>query len=766
MQAAYMKFEAKLSGKPGKAHFVGVGGVGMAGLALMMKKRGWDVSGCDAVDNPLLAWLESNGIAVQRENAPGHLMNFDPSTDVVVRTPAVPMSAPELLEASENGFAIFDRGVAFAAMTAQFDTLAVCGTHGKTTTSCFLAGILRNLVPEKTSWAIGGLSPLLGAVAGGPGIVAGTPRGLLVAEADESDGTLRLYTPKITILTNIDADHMEHFHGVQDLEGTFREVLGRTTGCIVYCADHPRARALGMERRAVRAVSYGFAPKADYRLSKAQCGENGCSFRIASPDGGSAHVCIPAPGMHNVLNAAAAIAGACAAGIAFSEACDTVQKTAVLPARRFERIGHPDGFTVVSDYSHHPVEIAALVQTALTLPHKRLLAVFQPHRYSRTRTLLRSFPDAFKGVDDLVLCPVYCASECPLCGGESSDLYAAFRAEAVGDVAIPIPILAKSLETASRYIRAIVQPGDVVLVIGAGDVNSIAPQIAAATPRATPPQELRMGAFGTESLATDFIAVRTLEALREAVRDGAFSVIGGGTNSFIAPTGAHQRLIHLSGPEFNAAKLLSESAETVLVEVGAAMQGPALMRLCAEKGYSGIEYMAGIPGQCGGWLAMNAGTRLGSFCDALLEADVLAPDGTLNTIKAADFGATYRSCAAVRGKVAVRVRLRLRKASPQAVRKAMDEALAHRLDLSGIRTAGSVFKNPGMPLPPAGMLLDKAGCKGLRVGGAYVTTQHANIIASEPEATASDIYALMHMMRERAMASSGVRLEPEVQIVN
>ena len=107
---------------------------------------------------------ESNGIAVQRENAPGHLMNFDPSTDVVVRTPAVPMSAPELLEASENGFAIFDRGVAFAAMTAQFDTLAVCGTHGKTTTSCFLAGILRNLVPEKTSWAIGGLSPLLGAV--------------------------------------------------------------------------------------------------------------------------------------------------------------------------------------------------------------------------------------------------------------------------------------------------------------------------------------------------------------------------------------------------------------------------------------------------------------------------------------------------------------------------------------------------------------------------------------------------------------------------
>lgn len=766
MQASYSKFSSRLSGPPGKAHFVGIGGVGMAGLAFMMKKRGWEVSGCDAVDNPLLDWLESHGVVVQRENAPGHLMRFDSADDVVVRTPAVPMSSPELLDASENGFAIFDRGVAFAALSAQFDTLAVCGTHGKTTTTCFLAGILRILAPEKTSWAIGGLSPLLGAVAGGPGLAAGAGRGFLVAEADESDGTLRLYTPKVTVLTNIDPDHMEHFHGVQDLENAFRAVLDQTTGCIVYCADHARALVLGSEPRAVPAMSYGFSPKADFRLEDAECGETGCSFRIVSPEGASAHVCIPAPGMHNILNAAAAIAGACAAGIGFAEACDAIQKAAVLPARRFERIGSPDGFTVVSDYSHHPVEIAALVQTARSLPHKRILAVFQPHRYSRTRTLLRSFPGAFSGIDELVLCPVYCASESPMCGGEASDLYAAFRTEAAGNVAIPIPILAKSLETASRYIRAIVRPGDVVLVVGAGDINTIAPEIAAATPNATPPLVLRMGAFGTAAIAPRFVAVRTLEALREAVRQGPFSVIGGGTNSFLAPTGAHQTLIHLSGPEFNSAKLLEDAPDSALVEVGAAMQGPALMRLCAEKGYSGIEYMAGIPGQCGGWLAMNAGTRLGSFCDAVLEADVLAPDGTLNTVKAGDFGATYRACPAVRGKVAIRLRLRLRKASPQAVRKAMDEALAHRLDLSGIRTAGSVFKNPGQPLSPAGMLLDKAGCKGLRVGGAFVTPQHANIIASEPEATASDIYALMHMMRERALESSGVRLEPEVQIVN
>ncbi|MGI5870393.1 MAG: UDP-N-acetylmuramate--L-alanine ligase [Kiritimatiellia bacterium] len=766
MQAAYKEFEAKLTGVPGKAHFVGIGGVGMAGLALMMKKLGWDVTGCDAAESPQLPWLEANGIPVQRENAPGHLIKLDPATDIIIRTPAVPMSAPELLDASESGFAIFDRGAAFAAMTAAFETIAVCGTHGKTTTACFLAGILRSLAPDQTSWAIGGCSPLLGAVAGGPAVESGKPGGMLVAEADESDGTLRLYTPKITILTNIDADHMEHFHGVQDLEGAFREALGRTTGCVVYCADHPRARALGQERRATPAFSYGFSAEADYRLTQAKTHENGSTFNITAPEGATANVRISAPGMHNILNTAAAIVGACAAGFSFTEVCKTAAKAVVLPTRRFERIGTPAGFTVISDYSHHPVEIATLVQTARLLPHKRLLAVFQPHRHSRTRALLRSFPDAFRGVDTLVLCPVYGASERPLCGGESSDLYAVFREEAAQGVGIPIPVLAKSAETAVHYIRAILKPGDVVLVVGAGDINAIAPEIAETTPRATPPILLHLGAFGTDALATDFVAVHSVDALREAIRGRDFSVIGAGTNSFIAPTGAHRRLIHLSGPDFNTVKLLSESPESVLLEVGAALQGPALMRLCAEKGYSGIEYMAGIPGQCGGWLAMNAGTRRGTFCEAVQEVDVIAPDGTMHTIKAANLGATYRNTAAIRGKVAFRIRLMFRKAAPEDIRKAMDEALASRLDLSGIRTAGSVFKNPGQPLPPAGMLLDKAGCKGLRIGGACVTTQHANVIACEPDATASDVYALMHMMRERVIADSGIRLESEVQVVN
>lgn len=766
MQTSYNKLAARLSAPPAKAHFIGIGGIGMAGVAYLLRKLGWEVTGCDAADNPLLEWLNANGITTYTEHSPAHLIHLDPEKDIVVRTPAVPMSSPELLEALENSLPVYDRGILLAVLSGLHDTIAVCGTHGKTTTTSFIAGILKSVMPEKTAWCIGGMSPYLGAVAGGACLDSPSRRGFLVAEADESDATLAIYTPAITVLTNLDPDHMEHFRGIQELENTFRSVLSRTAQTIVYCADHPRAAAIAKENYPAPAVSFGFSPKADYRISDAQCGELKSTFKLAVRQGPSAVISIGMPGVHNVMNAAAAVAAACAAGVEFKDAYDAIEKTAVLPARRFERIGKPEGFTVISDYSHHPVEIAALVETALTLPHKRILAVFQPHRYSRTRTLLRTFPKSFSGLDELVLCPVYCASEDPICGGAASDLYAAFRTEAATKISIPIPVLARSLDGASSYVRAILQPGDVVLVIGAGDVNTIAPEIAASRPVAKLPEVVRIGAFGTAAIAPGFVAVRSLETLCELVAKGPFSLIGGGTNSFIIPTGCHQTLIHLTGTGFSEKKVLSETADSLVLEVGAAVQGPSLMRFCAEHGYSGLEFMTGIPGCCGGWLAMNAGTRLGAFCDAVLDVDVVAPDGTLNALPAADLGATYRSCPGLRGRVAVRMRIQLRKASPQAVRKAMDEAMTQRMDFSGIRTAGSVFKNPGEPLPPAGLLLEKAGCKGMRIGGAYVTTRHANVIAADQDVTASDIYALMHMMREKALESSGVRLEPEVRILN
>ncbi len=766
MKKSYEKLLTRLSETPAKVHFTGIGGIGMAGVAYMLKRLGWEVTGCDTTDNHTMKWLASIGIPVEIGNSPSHVAFLDPQRDMVVRTPAVPLSSLEIAEARNQKINVYDRGVVLAALSGMYETIAICGTHGKTTTSSFVAGIMKHLRPERTSWCIGGVSPHLGTVAGGKNSEKTSERGILVAESDESDGTLALYTPSITVLTNLDLDHLEHFRDAEDLENSFRTVLSRTSDCIIYCADHLRASAIASEPYKAKVVSYGLRPDSTYRIFNSITTELSCSFMLAKEGEQTVNVTLGVPGRHNILNATAAIAAACESGIGFKEACIALEKTATLPARRFERIGNPDGFIVISDYSHHPTEIAALIDATHNLPHKRIVGIFEPHRYTRTKILLSSFPHAFIGVDLLVLCPVYSASENAICGGTSSDLYAEFRTQAADEIKIPIPILAKSLETATTYVKAILQPGDIVLVIGAGDINTIAPELAAAHPMEAIPRELRLGAFGTVAIAPRMSAVRNVEELQHIVRSGDFCVIAGGTNSFVPSTGCHSRLIRLAGSTFDFTSVLKDTLDEVIVEVGAAEQGPGFLRFCSEHGYSGLEYMAGIPGICGGWLAMNAGTRLGAFCDSILSVEVVTPNGEVKTLEAAELNASYRACPGIKGCIAISMTIRLRKSTPTLVRRAMDETLTQRMDFSGIRTGGSVFKNPGEPLPPAGMILDRAGCKGLTIGGAYVTDRHANVIAAEQDATASDVYALMHMMRERAFESSGIRLEPEIRILN
>ena len=200
------------------------------------------------------------------------------------------------------------------------------------------------------------------------------------------------------------------------------------------------------------------------------------------------------------------------------------------------------------------------------------------------------------------------------------------------------------------------------------------------------------------------------------------------------------------------------------VKIGAATPGAKLFGYCRENGLSGLEFMAGIPGMCGGWLAMNAGTKQGCFCDAVESVTAMKPDGEIVELSRGDLRASYRECPGLRGMVALSVKLRLTQSTPEAVAAAMDSARAKRFDFGGMRTAGSVFKNPPGD-KTAGQILDAAGCKGLRVGGAYVCERHANIIAADVGATASDILALIGIMRKRAFDSSGVELELEVEVV-
>ncbi len=826
---------------PARAHFVGIGGVGMAGLAWLLRRLGSEVSGCDAKpDAPTCAWLRAGGIRVLGAHDAAHVAAEKP--DLVVRTPAVHDDNPELAAARAAGVPVVARGELLAGLSARFRTAAVCGSHGKTTTSTFLATILRALAPDETAWCIGGASRSLGAVAGG-GVAARESESLppsaaseslkvrksenrpsdfqdlqdlqdlqdrgaaakppfLVAEADESDGTLARYTPALLVVTNVDLDHVDRFPSVEAFEEVFRRAIARTTGPVVFCADAPRASALARASCHAPLVSFGFSEGSDFRiLDWSPDGSGGQSFRLAPPPAAAppVEVHLPVPGRHNALNAAAAIAAAAALGFPPAAAAQALERSAALPARRFERVGSPAGFEVVSDYSHHPSEIRALVETARGVPHKRLVGVFQPHRYTRTKTFLEDFPPAFAGLDALVLCPVYAASEPPLAGGSSADLYAAFRAAAARNAAVasrkvemsesrpsdlqdlqtpasaalpPTPVYAESLDDAFAWFAANLREGDLVLVVGAGDVESLAPRIAAMRPADAPPPEPRLSGYGTAAPVARLVEVDSWDELRDVLRAARAAgetpaVVGAGTNTLVAATGCSRTVVRLRPLERTAKPPVDfrEDGGAVLVDADAALPGAALLAECRTRGWSGLEALVGIPGTVGGWLAMNAGTRFGSFCDRVETVCAMEADGTVRLLSRAELAPGYRSCPGLAGRIALAVRLRLDPATPEAIAARMAELAAKRFDFRGLRTCGSVFRNPPAPLPPAGKLADDAGCKGLRVGGAFVSDRHANVIAAGPGATASDVQALVALVRERVRAASGVDLEPELRIL-
>ncbi|MBQ7667193.1 MAG: FAD-binding protein, partial [Kiritimatiellae bacterium] len=618
------------------------------------------------------------------------------------------------------------------------------------------------------------------AVAGAP---AGAERGeesVLVAEADESDGTLAEYSPFVTVVTNVDLDHADRFPDVESFERVFSGAFGKTSGAIIYCADHPRAAALAEKAHTkARKTSFGFSPDADWRLENWRAGPD-CTtgFDLLPPVGaaGSAReriaVSLKVPGRHNALNAAAAIAAAAIAGVEPQVAAAILGESAALPDRRFERVGRPDGFTVVSDYSHHPVEIKALVETALSMKPRRLLAVFQPHRYTRTKTFLADFPPAFAGVDKLVLCPVYAASEPPLPGGSSADLYAAFRRGGGVDA----PILAPSKEAARDFLASEIRRGDLVLVIGAGDIVSICPALCSVRPGESDDPSPGISAFGTLAPVPHLKEVSSEEEIRGVCAEARernlhIAVVGAGTNTFVVPTGFRGLALKLSRQAFSYISPLAdtsgrENGDRAMLEVGAATPGTVLLAYCKAFGLSGLECMAGIPGLAGGWLAMNAGVKAGSFCDVVESASCIRlPDGKTVRLSRADLGAGYRACPGLAEHVALSIRIALRKTTPGEVAAAIDGFKKARTNLSGLRTCGSVFKNPAPPAPPAGALADAAGCKSMSVGDARVTDFHANIIAAGPSATASDVAALVELVRDRVLNRSGIALEREIRFL-
>ena len=748
------------NGESRHAHFIGIGGVGMAGLAWLLKQSGWTVSGCDLTFSPYSKHLERCGISVEYTHSAKHIRTLNPERDVIIKTAAVPDTMPEIAEAVKLGLRVVRRGEALARVSGRFRTIAVCGAHGKTTTACLIASVMRDLFPDRTAWCIGGATRKLGFVAGG--ILANN--GFLVVEADESDGSLACYAPFITVITNIDSDHVDFFKTSDALDGVFREIVSKTSRAVIFNLTDKRSSdvvksTLFMNGCRKAPVSPVPIPKQTRLHAEDVIFDNlKINFKAVSSDSNAAYLSVNTPGMHNVANCLLAMTACMEAGesVKLDECARALQESAQMPRRRFEQIPVPlNRFTLICDYAHHPREIKAFVSVVAQQLIGRKIAVFQPHRYSRTKAFLKDFAESFPGVDTIVIVPVFPASEQPAAGGMSSDLYSQFRD--LRPEKSPHTVLLQSLNDAVRFLEFELRPGDTVMLIGAGDIVDIAGDVSRIVPDAAPPYvQTRLGAYGT--LAHVRRITSDLDEFLSSPLPRA--VIGGGANTIISPTG-------FSGTIFRpgaAYSYLKKGSDPCKLTVGCAMPGASLLSYCLENNLSGLEFMAGIPGCCGGWLAMNAGTRYGSFCDVV--DCVHAVDmysGERLVLSRSGLNAAYRSCPGIKGRIALEIDITLHYASRPEIESKIEEAKKRRFNFSGLRTAGSVFKNP--PEAPAGKLLEEAGCKNIHVGGAWVCPEHANVICTDSSAEASDVIALVEKMKAAVSSRFGIELQLELNVL-
>jgi UDP-N-acetylmuramate--alanine ligase len=452
-----------------RVHFVGIGGTGMSGIAEVLCTLGYQVSGSDTADTAVTRRLAGLGANVHRGHAAANVLG----TDCVVVSSAIRPDNAELMEARAQRIPVVPRAEMLAELMRFRRGVAVAGTHGKTTTTSLLASVLGE----------GGLDPTF--VIGGQLLAAGANARLgqgdwLVAEADESDGSFLRLNPLIAIVTNIDADHLENYGGdFARVQAAFLEFLHRLPfyGLAVLCIDDAEVAALAAETPR-HVMTYGFDAQADVRAEDVSQDAGRMRFTLCLPDASRTPVTLALPGRHNIQNALAAATVGWQLGVS-ADAIATALETFEGIGRRFNLLAEvrtPQGATVqlVDDYGHHPKELAAVFEAARGgWPDKRLVVAFQPHRYSRTRDLFDDFAAVLSEVDALVLTEVYPAGEAPIAGADAKSLARAIRARGRID-----PVVVGAAQDLRDVLPDILRDGDLVLMMGAGDIGHVAQQLA------------------------------------------------------------------------------------------------------------------------------------------------------------------------------------------------------------------------------------------------------------------------------------------------
>ncbi len=449
-----------------RVHFVGIGGIGMSGIAEVLLNLGYKVSGSDLRQSAVTARLISLGAAI----CEGHNAGNVAGADVVIVSSAVRADNPEIVAAHEQHIPVIQRAEMLAELMRLKYGIAIAGMHGKTTTTSMVAAVL----------AGGGLDPTV--VVGGRVDAMGSNARLgkshyLVAEADESDRSFLKLSPILAVVTNIDREHMDCYRDMEDVEQTFLRFMNSVPfyGMVVACNDNDDLRRLlaGVRRRT---LTYGIREDSDFRISNLRCGASKQTaalsrFQVSYREKDLGEFELRVPGAHNVANATAAIA----VGIGLDMPVDEIRGALASfngVDRRFQLIGSADGVTVIDDYGHHPTEIRATLAAARQCGFEKVHVIFQPHRYTRTQLLLDEFATAFRDADSVLVLDIYPASEPPI-PGITGELLANRITEDGGQEALYVSSFAEAATLASEVAKS----GDMILTLGAGSISQLGPQV-------------------------------------------------------------------------------------------------------------------------------------------------------------------------------------------------------------------------------------------------------------------------------------------------
>ena len=449
-----------------RIHFVGIGGIGMSGIAEVLLNLGYKVSGSDLKKSAVTARLMSLGASITE----GHRAENVVGAEVVIISSAVHRDNPEVISAHEHHIPVIQRAEMLAELMRLKYGIAIAGMHGKTTTTSMVASVLAAAELDPTV-VVGGRVDAMGSNAR-----LGKSQ-YLVAEADESDRSFLKLSPILAVVTNIDREHMDCYRDMEDVERTFLQFMDSVPfyGMVVACNDNDDLRRLltGARRRT---VTYGMREDSDFCISNLQCGRTTESaalsrFRVTYRGTDLGEFQLRVPGAHNVSNATAAIA----VGVGLDIPVEKIRQGLAQfngVDRRFQLIGHADGVTVIDDYGHHPTEIRATLAAALQCGFAKVHVIFQPHRYTRTQLLLNEFALAFRDADSVLVLDIYPASEAPI-SGITGEMLANRITEDGGQEALYVSSFAEASELASRAAK----PGDMILTLGAGSIWQLGPQL-------------------------------------------------------------------------------------------------------------------------------------------------------------------------------------------------------------------------------------------------------------------------------------------------